>query len=126
MGYFHTEKSHFLRRHALLFPRQKSCSILPYFYELIWLSQLDRSHELQKRDNSCLVYIDQTDTVCWGVLEKIFSFKNSTASGYYCLISVLLPTSTQLCMDDITHAQLHKHLVACEPPRCVLAPFNKT
>ena len=55
-----------------------------------------------KRDNSCLVYIDQTDSVCWRVLEKIFSFKNSTASGYYCLISVLLPTSTQLCTDDIT------------------------
>ena len=83
---------------------------------------------MTKRDNSCLVYIDQTDSVCWGILEKIFVFKNSTASGYYCLISALLPTSTQLCTDDITHAQLHKHLVACEPPRCVhiLAPSTKT
>ena len=68
-----------------------------------------------KRDNSCLIYVDKTNSLSCGILEKIFCFDNS--SIYYCLVLKLLPVSTQLCTDDITHANLASHFIACYPPR---------
>ena len=49
-----------------------------------------------KRDNSCLIYVDKTNSLSYGILEKIFCFDNS--SIYYCLVLKLL---TQLCTDDM-------------------------
>ena len=73
-----------------------------------------------KRDNSCLLYTDKELQHCWGLLEKIFAFSNSEVLGCYCLISILSPVCCQLCTDDVTHAELQDHLVACQPPRLVI------
>ncbi len=55
-----------------------------------------------KRDNSCLLYIDSVQSTCWGVLQKIFAFRNNIAHGYYCVITMLSPAFAQLCTDQVT------------------------
>ena len=78
---------------------------------------------MTKRNNTCLLYIDKAQTYCLGILEKIFSFNVSTASGYFCLVSTL-STLPSICADDATPARLQDHFVACQPPWLVVSPCH--
>lgn len=67
-----------------------------------------------KRDNSCVIM--NGGECIWGLVQKFFSFKDDDPPSYYCLLSLLLPASNQVCNDVLTNARIVDHLVACEPP----------
>lgn len=69
-----------------------------------------------KRNNSCICYIDTSGHFQRGICEKFFIIKDQPEQQF-CLITKFVLTSTQPCKDMLTKAQLHNHLVACDPPR---------
>lgn len=69
-----------------------------------------------KRNNSCIIFCNEQREVCLGLVETIFSFMHTTGQpDYYCLVSLLVPSPTQACMDTITNTRLNDHLIACIP-----------
>ena len=68
-----------------------------------------------KRNNSGIKYVDSRKHVHWGIVDKLISFNHGTQS--YGIISELVPLPNQLCKDQVTHAQLQKHLAICQAPR---------
>jgi len=72
--------------------------------------------KVTKRNNSCLCYIDTAGHFQRGICEKLFILKDQPEQQF-CLITKLILASSQPCKDVLTKAQLHKHLVACDPPR---------
>ena len=72
--------------------------------------------KVTKRNNSCLMYIDTGGHFQRGICEKLFILKDQPEQQF-CLITKLMSASSQPCKDVITKAQLHNHLVACNPPR---------
>jgi len=76
-----------------------------------------------KRNNSCILYLDISNTIHYGVVEKLISFSESLddySTSFAVITEIIqLPARDQICRDNITKAQLHKHLVACQPLRLV-------
>ena len=72
--------------------------------------------KVTKRNNSCLLYTDSAGNLQRGICEKLFILKDQPDTQF-CLITKFVLTSNQLCKDVLTKAQLHNHLVACDPPR---------
>ena len=72
--------------------------------------------KVTKRNNSCLLYIDSAGNLQRGICEKLFILRDQT-DMQFCLITKFVLTSNQLCKDVLTKAQLHNHLIACDPPR---------
>lgn len=68
----------------------------------------------KKRNNSCVLY-----TSGCGLLQKILVLEVSGESKFFLLIKELSPASTELCSDDVTHAQFNKHYLIFHPPRSV-------
>ena len=106
---------------------------VPSNLEVLFYSSLHLSHGIiitahskskkTKRNNSGVMYAEG-DTCSYGIVEKMFVFKNSSSFSY-CLITKLMPCSTlQLCTDDVTHANLQDHVIPCTPPRFVHVHVN--
>ena len=72
--------------------------------------------KVTKRNNSCICYIDNAGCFQRGICEKLFILKHQPEQQY-CLITKFVLASSQPCKDVLTKAQLHNHLVACDPPR---------
>jgi len=69
----------------------------------------------KKRNNSCVWYLNASGLHQRGICERIFGTKDGLM--YYCFVNKLELTADQICKDRITHAQVHNHLVSCNPPR---------
>jgi len=76
------------------------------------ISALSKSKST-KRNNSCIKYRDSTGSFHRGLCDRIFEFNLQ----HFCIIMRLIPISTQICQDSVTHAKLENHLVVCNPPR---------
>ena len=53
----------------------------------------------------------------YGLLQKIIVFEELTATKCFLLVKMLDSAPQQLCSDEVTHAQLDRHLCMFHPPR---------
>ncbi len=68
------------------------------------------------RNNSCLKYQGSSGQDCFGLLRHVLVHEQEA----FVVIVSLKPTGMKLCSDDITHAQIDCHLVACFSPRYII------
>lgn len=66
-----------------------------------------------KRNNSCVIYKEESATVRYGILIKILF----SSEQYYALILRLKVAPLLLCQDKITNGKLNDHITAFYPPR---------
>ena len=70
--------------------------------------------------------MDRRNSFHYGMVEKLVSFSEDSDYCSFAIITeiVQLSLDEQICHDNVTNAQLQKHLAVCQPLRLVKLQTN--
>ena len=93
------------------------CSVTSY--KKIHLVNLGRiikvsSQRKTMRDNSGVIFMDNTGLPCYGRLQKVLYFNDEKKC--FAIIQTFSPGTKRLCEDSLTNAKLNDHIIAMNVP----------
>ncbi len=86
-------------------------------YSKLYLRDRNRvvltTRKCTRRNNLCISYLGRSGTDQYGLLQHIVLIQDTPVA----VVVLLNSAAVRLCTDDITHADIDSHIIACSLPR---------